>query len=49
MQANDDTPRSDSSNWREEGPQAIARGLQPDKEQAAMVDESLWLALNAWA
>lgn len=49
MQANDDTPRSDASNWRDEGPQAIARGLQPDKDEAAIQDESLWLALNAWA
>lgn len=43
----DDTRRDDSSTWRQEGPQAIARGLAPDATQDA-VDESLWLALNAW-
>jgi len=44
---NDDSRNPDTAGWRQEGPEAIARGLVPDAEQAA-VDEALWLALNAW-
>lgn len=46
MQDNDirNEPRT---NWHDEGPEAIARGLAPDRQQPA-IDESLWLALNAW-
>lgn len=43
----DDFRSNRAANWRQEGPEAIARGLEPDADQAA-VDESLWLALNAW-
>jgi hypothetical protein len=43
----DDNRRDDSSNWRQEGPEAIARRLAPTAGHDP-VDESLWLALNAW-
>lgn len=48
MNANEERLLHDAG-WREEGPQAIARGLAPDDSQDAVHDESLWLALNAWA
>ena len=44
----DDDRRDTAPGWRDNGPEAIARGLAPDAGQAE-VDESLWLALNAWA
>lgn len=43
----DDTRNDPRANWRQEGPESIARGLEPDRQQPA-IDESLWLALNAW-
>jgi hypothetical protein len=43
----DDSRSTHTANWRQEGPEAIARGLEPGAQQAD-VDESLWLALNAW-
>lgn len=44
----DDDRRDTAPGWRANGPEAIARGLEPGPDQAE-VDESLWLALNAWA
>lgn len=49
MTANDDTKMRSASPWRDQGPEAIARGLAPDPSQEPPQDESLWLALNAWA
>lgn len=43
----DDDTRSTPANWRDEGPEAIARGLEPDARQHG-IDEALWLAINAW-
>ncbi len=43
----DDTRSTRATNWRQEGPEAIARGLAPEADQSPL-DESLWLALNAW-
>jgi hypothetical protein len=48
MEADDNrTRRQEEPGWREEGPEAITRGLQPTAGQDTG-DESLWLALNAW-
>lgn len=49
MNANDERLLHEAEGWRQEGPQAIARGLAPDGTDDAIADESLWLALNAWA
>lgn len=49
MTAADETLMRNASSWREQGPEAIARGLAPDPAQQPPQDESLWLALNAWA
>lgn len=49
MTANDETALRNASTWRPEGPEAIARALAPDPSQEPPQDESLWLALNAWA
>lgn len=49
MTANDDTATRNANSWRQEGPEAIARGLAPDPSQDTPQDEALWLALNAWA
>lgn len=43
----DDIRTIPAASWRHEGPEAIARGLEPDA-QLGVIDESLWLALNAW-
>jgi hypothetical protein len=48
----DDIRSTRAANWRQEGPEAIARGLEPQVSQGradqAPLDESLWLAMNAW-
>ncbi|HSX62000.1 MAG TPA: hypothetical protein VLF18_17570 [Tahibacter sp.] len=44
----DDIRNETTASWRDEGPEAIARGLEPGRQPSQPVDESLWLALNAW-
>lgn len=45
---NDDSKQGEAIGWRERGPEAIANGLAPARDQAVVEDEALWLALNAW-
>jgi hypothetical protein len=53
----DDICSTRAANWRQEGPEAISRGLEPQVNQSSVnlsradqapLDESLWLAMNAW-